>query len=46
MAKPVINCFVCGSWIRPTKGKKLYKCEKCKATYKIEKGQIIRVYKN
>lgn len=44
MTKPVINCYVCGTWIKPIKGKKLYKCSKCKATYELKNGKIVRVY--
>ena len=44
MTKPSINCYVCGTWIRPMKGKKRYVCPKCKAVYEIVEGKVERIY--
>lgn len=43
--KKMINCFVCGSWIKPNKDD-IYKCPKCKAKYIIEDNEIKRHYEN
>lgn len=45
MTKPMINCYVCGSWIKPSRTK-TYKCTKCKAQYQIVDGKVTRIYKN
>lgn len=45
MTKPMINCFVCGSWIKPSRSK-IYKCPKCKAQYQFVEGKLTRVYSN
>jgi len=40
----MINCYVCGSWIKPDKHG-IYKCSKCKAKYEKDKnGKIVRIY--
>lgn len=42
----MINCFICGSWIKPNKEGE-YKCPKCKATWRKEKdGTMTRVYES
>lgn len=44
MTNPMINCFVCGSWIKPSRNR-LYKCPKCKAKYQMSKeGKVERIY--
>lgn len=46
MTNKMINCFICGSWVKPNK-QGIYKCPKCKAKYKkTNEGQIIRIYEN
>lgn len=46
MTNPMINCFVCGSWIKSGRNR-TYKCPKCKATYQMSKdGKIERIYKH
>lgn len=46
MTNPMINCYVCGSWIKPSRNRR-YKCPKCKAMYQMTKdGKVERIYKN
>lgn len=40
----LLNCFTCSTWIKPDKNG-IYKCPKCKATYKRDKdGNLIRIF--
>lgn len=42
----MINCYVCGSWLKPNKHG-YYKCPKCKSRYKLnEQGVPERIYEN
>ena len=46
MTNPMINCYVCGSLIKPSRNRR-YKCPKCKAMYQMTKdGKVERIYKN
>lgn len=42
-AKKMINCYTCGSWVKPDK-QGIYKCPKCKAKYIIQNGEIFKYY--
>ena len=38
----MINCFICGSWLKPNKHGE-YKCPKCKTCYiKDKEGKIVK----
>lgn len=44
MINRMINCYHCGSWIKPDKQGD-YKCPKCKSMYRLDAdGRVLQYY--